>query len=251
MDGAIAQMELSFDLCDREHRVRIDSRLDPRRSGWPCPRFARSAEDASHSGLAAPPVMIMPFVSIRYKPVHHSTMFTRRGILVPQDPMVLTKQELIDCLLKETRILLHLCGKLSAEMLEYRPTPKQRSTIELLRYLTYMGPILVQSIQQGTFLLEEWSASEARAESMDFDAIRKSLESQASFYADTLGSMSDGELRGEIEMFGAKATRGAMLVDFIVCGHAAYRTQLFCYLKSCGRDELGTMNLWAGVDAAV
>jgi hypothetical protein len=30
--------------------------------------------------------------------------------------------------------------------------------------------------------------------------------------------------------------------------HAAYRTQLFCYLKSCGRTELSTMNLWAGAD---
>ena len=29
---------------------------------------------------------------------------------------------------------------------------------------------------------------------------------------------------------------------------AAYRTQLFCYLKSCGREELGTANLWRGVD---
>ena len=31
-------------------------------------------------------------------------------------------------------------------------------------------------------------------------------------------------------------------------GHAAYRTQLFCYLKSCGRDELNTFNLWQGID---
>ncbi len=29
-------------------------------------------------------------------------------------------------------------------------------------------------------------------------------------------------------------------------GHAAYRTQLFLYLKACGREELSTMNLWAG-----
>jgi hypothetical protein len=35
----------------------------------------------------------------------------------------------------------------------------------------------------------------------------------------------------------------------VLGGHAAYRTQLFCYLKSCGRDELSTMNLWGGVDA--
>jgi hypothetical protein len=29
----------------------------------------------------------------------------------------------------------------------------------------------------------------------------------------------------------------------------AYRMQLFLYLKACGREELGTMDLWAGVDA--
>ena len=55
----------------------------------------------------------------------------------------------------------------------------------------------------------------------------------------------------EIVMFGNKTTRGAFLVNLVLCGYAAYRTQLFVYLKACGRDELGTMNLWAGVDAPV
>jgi hypothetical protein len=49
-------------------------------------------------------------------------------------------------------------------------------------------------------------------------------------------------------MFGSKTTRGRLLVDLVIGGHAAYRTQLFGYLKLCGRDELNTMNLWAGVD---
>ena len=31
-------------------------------------------------------------------------------------------------------------------------------------------------------------------------------------------------------------------------GHAAYRTQLFLYLKANGRDELNTFNLWGGID---
>ena len=49
-------------------------------------------------------------------------------------------------------------------------------------------------------------------------------------------------------MFGRKSSRGALLVNLVLGGHAAYRTQLFCYLKACGRDELNTMNLWAGAD---
>ena len=39
------------------------------------------------------------------------------------------------------------------------------------------------------------------------------------------------------------------VIALVLCGCAAYRTQLFLYLKACGREELSTMNLWAGADA--
>lgn len=162
--------------------------------------------------------------------------------------MVLTKQDLIGCLQNEVRILVHLCGKVQPEMLDYRPTEGQRSTLDLLRYLTNMGPVLVPSVKAGEFLVDQWTAGEEKAKGMDFDAVVKSLESQAAFYADAVNGFSDAEMQGEIEMFGSKSKRGAMLVNMVVCGHAAYRTQLFCYLKACGRAELNTMNLWAGID---
>ncbi|MEZ5288263.1 MAG: hypothetical protein R2712_26375 [Vicinamibacterales bacterium] len=60
--------------------------------------------------------------------------------------------------------------------------------------------------------------------------------------------MPESWFREEISMFGQRQTRGAFLVDVVLCGHAAYRTQLFLYLKACGRSELSTMNLWAGAD---
>jgi hypothetical protein len=154
----------------------------------------------------------------------------------------------MECLQNEVRILVHLCGKVKPEMLDYRPTPKQRSTIELLRYLTVMGPVLVPSIKAGSFLVDDWNKREARANTMDFAAVVKDLESQAAFYAQALNGFSDEELRGEVNLFDSPGKRGPMLVNLVVCGHAAYRTQLFCYLKACGREELNTMNLWAGVD---
>ena len=49
--------------------------------------------------------------------------------------MVLTKDELIAALQKEVRILLHLTSKIDRAQLDYRPSAKQRSTLELLRYL--------------------------------------------------------------------------------------------------------------------
>jgi hypothetical protein len=165
--------------------------------------------------------------------------------------MVLTKQDLIGCLQNEVRILVHLAGKVKPEMLDYRPTPKQRSVIELLRSLTIMGPILVPSIKAGKFLVDEWTAAKKNAATLDFDATVKALEAESAFYVDAINGFSDEELSAEVNLFGQPATRGRLLVDLIVSGHAAYRTQLFCYLKSCGRDELSTMNLWVGVDGAV
>src|SRR5678810_770091 len=63
-----------------------------------------------------------------------------------QKPMcALTKDEVIAQLQKEVRILLHLASKIERSQLDYRPTPKQRSTIELLRYLVNMGCLLYTS----------------------------------------------------------------------------------------------------------
>ena len=71
----------------------------------------------------------------------------------------------------------------------------------------------------------------------------------ADTYAAGLGAMSDADLAAEVALFGPPASRGAFIVNNVLSGHAAYRTQLFCYLKSCGRTELNTQNLWAGQDA--
>jgi hypothetical protein len=47
--------------------------------------------------------------------------------------MILTKDELIRSLENDVRILSHLTSKVEPGMLDYRPTPKQRSMLELLQ----------------------------------------------------------------------------------------------------------------------
>ena len=65
--------------------------------------------------------------------------------------MVLSRDELVALLQHEVKILGHLAGKIDRAMLDYRPTPRQRTTIDLLRYLTMMGPALVDVAETGTF----------------------------------------------------------------------------------------------------
>ena len=163
--------------------------------------------------------------------------------------MVLTREELIATLQNEVRILLHLASKVDRSMLDYRPTPKQRSTIDLLRYLTIMGPSLIPAIKSGTFDGAAFGASQAAANAMNFDQVLGAIEKLSTTYAQSLGAFSDADFRCEVDMFGRKFSRGSHIVNLVVSGHAAYRTQLFLYLKSCGREELTTMNLWAGMDA--
>ena len=163
--------------------------------------------------------------------------------------MVLTKAELVSSLQQEVRILVHLASKVDRTMLDYRPTPKQRSILELLKYLSIMGPGLVEAAKRGGFDPAVWTVAQREAEARDFDQTVAAIGAQQDTYAKLIGEMSDADFRTEIEMFGNRTSRGAFLVNLVLAGAAAYRTQLFCYLKACGREELSTMNLWSGVDA--
>ena len=163
--------------------------------------------------------------------------------------MVLTRPELLAALQNEVRILRHLTTKIDRSKLDYRPTEHQRSTLELLRYLTVMGPQLVLAAKAGAFDGEAWSAAEEASRAMSFDEVLASLAAQPETYASMLADVTDQQMREEVEIFGEKTSRGAFLVNMVLCGCAAYRTQVFLYLKSCGRSELSTWDLWVGIDA--
>lgn len=163
--------------------------------------------------------------------------------------MVLTRSELIGSLQHEVRVLLHLASKIEPAMLDYRPSPKQRSMMELLQYLTMMGPTLVQAARNGRFDPAVWTAAEHAAAARDFGQTVAAIAGHGEEYARLFADLSETDFRAEIEMFGQRTTRGAFIVNMVLCGCAAYRMQLFLYLKACGRRELSTVNLWAGTDA--
>ena len=163
--------------------------------------------------------------------------------------MVLTKSELIALMQKEVRLLLHLTAKIDADVLDYRPTPKQRSTLELLRYLTNMGPALVQYAKGQPMDAAALAEATAAANRRNFDETVAVLAAQSDLYAQLLADMSDDDLRGEIMWVdGTPISRGLFLVNYLFGQCTAYRLQLFLYLKARGHDELNTRNLWLGAD---
>ncbi len=111
------------------------------------------------------------------------------------------------------------------------------------------GPALVAAAKVGSFDTAVWTAAIKEADARDFDQTLAALAAQTNAYAALIADMSDSDFRAEVTIFGQKSTRGSFLVNQVLSGCAAYRTQPFLYLKACGREELTTMNLWAGVDA--
>lgn len=166
--------------------------------------------------------------------------------------MVLTKEELIGTLQNEVRILLHLISKVDESKLEYRPTAKQRSTLELLQYLTIVGPIHLSAIVSGKFDMDAWSntwrTNQAAAKQHDLQQVKDEIGRLPALFADLLASCTDDDLRTKMEMFGSTASRGLWIVRLVLCHYSAYRMQLFLYLKASGGEELNTLNLWAGMD---
>ena len=163
--------------------------------------------------------------------------------------MILTKHELIALLQKEVRVLLHLASKIDRSQLDYRPTPKQRSTLELLQYLTYMGPMLLRYAKGEKLDADSWTPIVQAAGARDFDQTLAAIEAHKDAYAALVEGMDERAFRAEVQGFdGAKTTCGSFIVYNVLGQCAAYRTQLFLYLKACGREELNTANLWNGVD---
>ena len=91
--------------------------------------------------------------------------------------MVLSKDELINALRGEVRLLLHLVAKVEPDMLHYRPTPHQRSLIELLRYLTIMPSTHLRGALAPMFDREawgkSWNAEEAIARTLSLEAVAR------------------------------------------------------------------------------
>ena len=127
-------------------------------------------------------------------------------------------------------------------------TAKQRSASELVKYLGMMGPIVVEAGKAGAFDEAGWVAAEQTAMGLSYEDAVATLAAQGDRYEALLAAVTDADLRKEVDVFGEKMSLGRFLVFWVLGGAAAYRTQLFLYLKSCGQAELNTTNLWSGMD---
>jgi hypothetical protein len=105
----------------------------------------------------------------------------------------------------------------------------------LLQYMAIMGPTQIAAAKSAVFTREAmmalWGPADAASKAMSFDQAVAAIQKQSDEYAQLLADWTDADFRTQIDMFGHKMTKGSFLVNTVLGGHAAYRMQLFCYLK--------------------
>ncbi len=161
---------------------------------------------------------------------------------------MLTKEQFMKLIRQETDICKHLYSKIPEGGLDYRPTEGQRSTLELLQYLT--GTVI--SPAKG-LVNNDWSHLRA-----DLDAVGNlsaedfcaAMDRQADETEKLLESVSEEDFcrKETTTPVGMTELLGPALVDLCIRFFSAYKMQLFLYLKSAGASELSSFNCWMGMD---
>lgn len=157
---------------------------------------------------------------------------------------MLTIESLIRAWKTETDICVSLFGKIPPGGLDFRPTPGQRNTIELLRYLAY-GP------RNGVvrILAGDWKATPPAmemAKDMPPSDFVQVMHRHADEVARLLRAADPVDLeRGTITFpWGQTLSKGEGIVLHPYRWFAGYRMQLFLYLKAAGASQLSTPDLW-------
>jgi hypothetical protein len=161
---------------------------------------------------------------------------------------MITRDQLIASMRHETEVVKHLSTKVPAGQLDWRPTPKQRSTLELMRYLTTCAIVPVRAmIERGW---DHAEALEAASEAVSAETFAAAMDAQMAAVEAAVRAVPEADFlaRDATMPWGAPTKLGLSLVDCGLKTLVAYRMQLFLYAKESGAADLGPANCWAGRD---
>jgi len=162
---------------------------------------------------------------------------------------MISREQFLVSLQKECSIIQHLYEKIPSGSFDYRPSEKQRSMTELLRYLAVCGSASMHVMLNGSDwkLWKPYTESSATMDPADFP---EALAFQMDEMSRMLSLIPEEDfLTKEVKHpTGELMPLGVGLMRMSYSWLVAYRMQLFLYLKQVGVSEIGTSNAWAGRD---
>jgi hypothetical protein len=161
---------------------------------------------------------------------------------------MITKEQFAQSLARECDIAIHLFTKLSPDAYDYQPSPEQRTTLALLRYLAICASAGIHCMVQKDWKL--FGEYRERVKDMPAAEFPAAMERQKQEILEFFASTSEETLRSQAAPMpgGATLPLGLAILEGPLKWLAAYKMQLFLYAKASGATELKTSNLWRGVD---
>lgn len=165
---------------------------------------------------------------------------------------MISKDQLSAAMQRECDICVHLYTKFDQAGFDYRPTPGQRSTLELMQYLSHMPLSAMTAMRNADWSVFGPKAAEAaRMPASEFPA---AMQRQKTAIAEFFAGLTDEQLATQTApMPGGRgeSTLGHAIVMGPASWFPAYKLQLFLYAKQAGAASIGTSNAWRGADAEV
>lgn len=164
----------------------------------------------------------------------------------------MTKQQILDAVKEENKILTHLFSKIKPDQFQFSPGEKMRTIEELLRYISYAGVSVIHWYHNNLNAIEDKELFKNvvdKAAAMDINKFPEALEEQYTAIETLLNNYSNEDLATKtVKRFsGQESPFGEAIVNSSLKYLTAYRMQLFLYLK-LGQPELNTYNCWMGID---
>lgn len=158
-----------------------------------------------------------------------------------------TKADFLAAVAHEVKVIKHLATCIPAGQLGYKPTPAQRSTLELLRYLSFAPLAAALYLIKGDE--QSWERLGQDAEAIQgVRGFTAALAKEGRAIAALLKPLTPAKLaKTKVETWGmGKLPLGVALVGSVLQQLTAYRMQLFLYAKASGNAGIGSSDLWMG-----
>lgn len=156
------------------------------------------------------------------------------------------KQQLIQNLQREIFLLKQLAPFIEEKDLAFRPAEKMRSTLELMQYLSGIGATMMRWFIKNDLTPEEWVKIREHRKTLTPENFKERLDQQMEDIMGYMNMISEEDLyKLEVELPSKeKMVLGTAIINAPIKWLAAYRYQLFTYLKMNGRADLSTKEAW-------
>ena len=130
--------------------------------------------------------------------------------------------------------------------LDFRPTEKMRSTLELMQYLSTIGASMLRLFVKNDLTPEEWTKIREYRKGVTRENFKERLDGQMQDILMYMDQVSEEDLnKKEVELPSKeKMILGTAIINAPIKWLAVYRMQLFMYLKMNGRNDISTKEAW-------